>query len=876
MTKTPSPSPGEAARLGALAALNILDTPAESRFNDLTALAARLCPAPVAVVSLIDNDRAWFKSRFGVEFLQIPRIESFCAHALLTPDVFIVPDAATDPRFADYPVVTGELGIRFYAGAPLISGDGLAYGALCVLDTEPRNLTEQQQHDLVMLARLVMREFEAGQRQHELEVNLRAKSMAEEALRETQELLQGILDNADAMISAKDLDGRFVLVNRALQEAVGKPEGDLLGKTIFQIFPEQIAGQLDNKDDVVATTGRRQVFDEEIRQASGQLLSFRTTKFPLLDAAGKTIAVGGVSLDVSESGNVRRALAESEQRWRALVEASPSAVMVISANGLFRYANSRAADLFGVAQASELIDKTALDFISDLNVKQSRQWFLQILADGPPPGGETVRLKRPDAKQVIIECHAGVLTYNGEPAVQLEMRDISSQAAALSELRQSERRFRAVFDQSPVAMALSDEDGLWVEVNDAFALLLDFDRERLLGSSALEFAHPEDHILISGSEQGQLDSPDGVLRMEVRFVRPQGGIRWAWLSITPTDGPHGEKWTLAIAQDVTERKLAETALRESEEDLAAIAAVARCVQTGADFRAVVVSSLMTLSGASTAVLLEAGTNDDLVVTASAGIAVIGKTLSLSEKSVNAQVWRTGRPLFLADADESPLVDHQLLSMDDSTSVLWHPIVVDGVVLAMLNATWRERMPGLSHRAVRAALMIADEAGASLHADALRVELERAATTDPLTGALNRRAWESRVRTMMTELTATGGTFAVALMDLDFFKKFNDTHGHTAGDLVLRDFSANVERYIRDGDLFARWGGEEFILALREGSPQQLDQLINRIRDGVPFDLTCSIGHTTWDRQESIGACISRADAALYDAKRSGRDQVADR
>lgn len=866
----------ESARLAALTALCILDSPAEPRFDDLTALAARLCATPIALVSLIDADRVWFKSRIGTDLTEVARTESFCTRAMDRSGILIVPDASADPAYASHTVVAGEPWIRFYAGVPLVSASGFAYGTLCVLDTVARTLTDVQQADLTTLARLVLRELEADKRTRELEANLAAKTAAEESLRETQQLLQSILDNADAMIHAKDLDGRFILANRALQQTIGKPGSAMLGQNAYQVFPDAQATQFMHNDAVIAAIGERKVFDEELLSNDGRLLSLRSTKFPLADSSGKIFAVGGVSLDVTELREVGAALAKSEQRWRALAQTSPSAVTVVAADGRITYANAQSAQLFGVENERAMVGRLALDFIPGGDQEMSRQWFRNVLQHGPPTTGETIVLERADAQRLIVECHAGVLTFNGEPAVQLEMRDVSAQSAALKELRQSEQRFRAIFDHSPVAMALSDEDGLWVEVNDAFAQLIGVDHQRMLGASALKYAHPEDHVLIAASERGQQDSPDGVLRMEVRFVRPSGAIRWAWLSITPIDGPNGEKWTLAIAQDVTERKLAETAMRESEEDLAAIAAVARCVQTGGDFRSVVVSSLLSLCKASTAVLLEAGDDNDLVVTASAGIDLKGYQINLAEVSVNAQVWRSGKPVFLADAAASPLANQALLAMDDTVSALWHPIVVDGVVMAVLNATWRVRMPGLSHRAVRAALMISDEAGASLHADALRIELERAATTDPLTGALNRRAWESRIRVLMNALESTPSTFAVALIDLDFFKAFNDAHGHTAGDLVLRDFSAHVQSCIREGDLFARWGGEEFILALRDCAPDHIRPVINRIRDGVPYNLTCSIGYTTWNRSEEIGVCISRADVALYDAKRNGRNQVAAR
>lgn len=143
----------EASRLAALQCYQILDTGPEDSFDDLTALAAQICDAPIALVSLIDANRQWFKSRVGVEAAETSRDIAFCAHAILQSDIFIVPDAARDDRFADNPLVTSAPHIRFYAGMPLITSKGEALGTLCVIDRVPRQLTPAQQDTLRRLGR---------------------------------------------------------------------------------------------------------------------------------------------------------------------------------------------------------------------------------------------------------------------------------------------------------------------------------------------------------------------------------------------------------------------------------------------------------------------------------------------------------------------------------------------------------------------------------------------------------------------------------------------------------------------------------------------------------------------------------------------------
>jgi two-component sensor histidine kinase len=155
-----APSAREDLRLAALDLYEILDTPTETGFDDIVRIASQICGTPMALISLVDDRRQWFKAAVGITAPETSRDIAFCAHAIEQQDVFTVSDTHADLRFAENPLVTGDLDLRFYAGAPLMTADGLALGTLCVLDNRPRVLTADQNAALQALARQVMTQLE--------------------------------------------------------------------------------------------------------------------------------------------------------------------------------------------------------------------------------------------------------------------------------------------------------------------------------------------------------------------------------------------------------------------------------------------------------------------------------------------------------------------------------------------------------------------------------------------------------------------------------------------------------------------------------------------------------------------------------------------
>ncbi|MGH7553456.1 MAG: GAF domain-containing protein, partial [Longimicrobiales bacterium] len=179
--------PNEAERIASLHEYRILDTMPEAAYDEITHLASTICGTPIALITLIDHDRQWFKSVVGLDLRETTREVAFCSHAILESDLVVVPDLTRDPRFADNPFVADGPRFRFYAGAALITPEGHGLGTLCVVDTRPHDLTANQRNALRALSRQVMTQLELRRHIRALEESVTERSEAEERLRSQAE-----------------------------------------------------------------------------------------------------------------------------------------------------------------------------------------------------------------------------------------------------------------------------------------------------------------------------------------------------------------------------------------------------------------------------------------------------------------------------------------------------------------------------------------------------------------------------------------------------------------------------------------------------------------------------------------------------------------
>lgn len=310
----PAPIPAnDHQRLEDLYRYDILDTEAEVEFDDFTRLAARICGVPMALISLVDKDRQWFKSRFGFEAKQGPRDISFCGHAVVDTEVFEIPDATKDERFVDNPAVIGNPNIRFYAGAPLLTKGGNAIGTLCVIDSQPNKLSSQQIESLEALSRQIVRRLDlmlVVRRQKELNFEL-------DRQRNFQKLL---FDSAMGGLVSITPGGQITSVNLAFERLVGYAAAELIQKEnigLFYVIEElqarareltiQLERPVGPEDSIWASAamGVPEMRDWTYRRKDGSSVSVLVSISALHDQAGLPTGFVVMAWDITERKKFR-------------------------------------------------------------------------------------------------------------------------------------------------------------------------------------------------------------------------------------------------------------------------------------------------------------------------------------------------------------------------------------------------------------------------------------------------------------------------------------------------------------------------------------------------------------------------------------------
>ncbi len=323
----------EQRRLASLRRYGVLDTGPEPAMDDLTALATHICAAPIALISLVDEGRLWFKSKIGLAATALPRSLSFCERAMAQAELFIVPDATRDDRFTELPLVREEPRVRFYAGAPLITPEGDILGTLCVMDRVPRELGPEQSAALLRLSRQVMLQLEFRRQASEL--------------RETEERMRLVTDTASVGLVMVNGHQRYVYANEAYARMFHLPGADIVGQRVAEVLPDLYEAQIRPRLER-ALRGERISFEMR-RPGSGGEKHF-LVKYEPTQSGGSGWLVVVVITDVTE---LHRAELIS-LRLAAIVESSGDAIIGKDLDGIITSWNPSAERIFGFT-AGEMV-----------------------------------------------------------------------------------------------------------------------------------------------------------------------------------------------------------------------------------------------------------------------------------------------------------------------------------------------------------------------------------------------------------------------------------------------------------------------------------------------------------------------------------------
>ena len=845
----------EAQRLKRLRELAVLDTGPEPLFDTLARLAANLCGAPIALVSLVDADRQWFKAQVGFSgTTQTHRDLSFCAHAILGRDLMEVSDASRDPRFLANPLVTGDQAIRFYAGAPITLPDGTGVGTVCVLDRQPRLLSDKQRKALQDLAAA------AAQALLMRETTLRQALLASDSLTtglvDNEARYRAIVEDQTELISLATLDGRLSFVNAAYSRHFGRPTEAIVGTSFFDYIPQDEIAEVKAHFEALLRTREVMLGENQTTSADGTLRWMAWTNRVLCDEWGNPTGIHSVGRDITARKRAELSLQESQARLRSLYESTPAMLHSIDAHGVLLTVSDTWLAKLGYTR-DEVIGRSSAEFLSPASHEYARNVVLpRFLATGRCDNIEYQMLRK-DGSLIDVRLSAIMERDDQGQAVRslAILEDITEKHAVEAALNANQERLTLATQANEIGiweLSLPDGTLTWSDMmftifglpRDAFTGRLE-DWTKCIHAEDQDYTRRELTLAVKGLKP---------LDFDFRVQHPDGQVRYVYARATVFRDADGRAVrVLGANYDVTERKLMERELAEKHELLrVTLHSIGDAViTTDAHGR---VQWLNPVAERMTGWPNEAARDKPLTQ-------VFHIVNELSREPEVSPVARC-----LAEDINVGQIDHTLLISRDGTEYGIEdsaaPIrdehgQVLGVVLVFHDVTEQRRM---GH------------------------EMNFRATHDELTGLVNRAEFDTRLGRVLEETHQDDSTHALMYIDLDQFKLVNDACGHSVGDQLLCQVTSLLQGCVRSRDTLARLGGDEFGVILEHCTVDQAhrvaqdicDQMeeFRFIHDGRRFRIGTSIGLVPVDKRWANTALVLQAaDTSCYAAKEAGRNRV---
>lgn len=568
----------ESERLAALHRLEILDSPLEEAFDELAALAALVCNTPIALVSLVDENRQWFKARCGIEAAETGRDESFCAHAILGDSIFEVPNTLEDDRFADNPLVTQAPEIRFYAGAPLLGSTGHNYGTLCVIDTQPGELSDTQRAALTRMARLVVIQLEA--RLERLQDLTKANTL--------EILLEQI---PDAVVSCRNGENDHQFNNQGRLWLGMDPRTlpkDQWGEK-FQLYQADGETPLPRDQIPLLRALRGEVINQVemvIKARNQPPRVVLCNGVQLKDTDGEPIGALVVMHDITELKNANQRLQRESFHLSTVLEGTHAGTWEWNIQTGETLCNERWAGMLGytLAELEPMHINGWFDLIHPDDLVASQSIREKHFTGETPFFDFILRMRHKLGHWVWIHSRGQVYQWDvdGKPLAMAGTHlDVTAVKEVEAEIQSARSYLQEVIDASrDVAIIATDTDGLITLFNPGAEHLLGYQQEELVGIQTPAIFHRAEEMISRGQElsarEGREISGFDVFvsdaykgNTETRqwtYIRKDGRNRQVSLSVSALhDGEGNTIGFLGMAIDQTERFAAEEAARLAAE-----------------------------------------------------------------------------------------------------------------------------------------------------------------------------------------------------------------------------------------------------------------------------------------------------------------------
>ncbi len=532
-------------------------------------LATLLCHRPIAAVEFVLEDRVAICAAAGLHAGFIPREEALCAPLVGEAGLVVIRDARVDPRFLRSRLVHSVPGVRFYAGVPLVSPEGVMLGRLSVWDRAPGDLPPSQAESLETLGRMVMGQLNLARRQRQLERLEADHARVEAALREAEAKFRGIFENTVVGIYQTTPEGRYISANPMLARIYGYDSPEELIRGVGDI-ERQVYVEPSARERFVAALQRQDTltnFEAQIRRKDGSVIWIAENARVVRDASGNPVFYEGTVQDITARRAAEEQLRNSEMLYHSLVEELPQNIFRKDTRERFIFANSRFCQTVE-RSLEEVLGRTDFDLFPPELARKYQEDDQRVITEGRSVR-MTERNVTPDGAVHWVEVVKSPLrdVTGAVTGIQGIFWDVTEHKGLQDALAYERDLLQALLDHSPDIIYFKDPESRFVKASRALARRFNWaDPESLVGKTSHDLLTPERAAAVHAEERELLRTGKPLINHVEELVDHSGGVTWASVTKVPIYNRVGETLGLVgVARDITQLIQTEQALREAEE-----------------------------------------------------------------------------------------------------------------------------------------------------------------------------------------------------------------------------------------------------------------------------------------------------------------------